>query len=303
MSQLVTDQAVVSGPSAARRLGNGSVGLLRMLRSNTVGFIGFIVVALIIIISFVGPIFVPAGETNTLQILKPPTSAHPLGTDFQGRDVLAQVIRGGRTVLIVGFIAATLTTIIAVAFGSLAAYAGGWVDSLITGAADVVLTIPQLPLLAVLAAFISFRTAWQLALIIAVLAWPTLLRAIRAQVLSLRERDYVEAAQTLDLGTGHILFREILPNMRSYIAINFTIGMTNAIYAQIALYFLGLAPLSGDNWGIMINLANARGAIYFQNSFWYIMAPVLAIAILQLAMVTMTRSLEDIFNPRLRQND
>lgn len=303
MSQLVTDQAVVSGPSAARRLGNGSVGLLRMLRSNTVGFIGFIVVALIIIISFVGPIFVPAGETNTLQILKPPTSAHPLGTDFQGRDVLAQVIRGGRTVLIVGFIAATLTTIIAVAFGSLAAYAGGWVDSLITGAADVVLTIPQLPLLAVLAAFISFRTAWQLALIIAVLAWPTLLRAIRAQVLSLRERDYVEAAQTLDLGTAHILFREILPNMRSYIAINFTIGMTNAIYAQIALYFLGLAPLSGDNWGIMINLANARGAIYFQNSFWYIMAPVLAIAILQLAMVTMTRSLEDIFNPRLRQND
>jgi len=113
----------------------------------------------------------------------------------------------------------------------------------------------------------------------------------------------VEAAQTLDLGTAHILFREILPNMRSYIAINFAIGMTNAIYAQIALYFLGLAPLSGDNWGIMINLANARGAIYFQNSFWYIMPPVLAIAILQLALVTMTRSLEDIFNPRLRQND
>jgi len=303
MSQLVTDQAVVAGPSAARRLGDGSVGLLRMMRRNTVGFIGFIVVALIVVISFVGPIFVAAGETNTLQILKPPTSAHPLGTDFQGRDVLAQLIRGGQTVLIVGFIAATLTTLIAVAFGSLAAYAGGWVDSLITGAADVVLTVPQLPLLAVLAAFVSFRTAWQLALIIAVLAWPTLLRAIRAQVLSLRERDYVEAAQTLDLGTAHILFREILPNMRSYIAINFAIGMTNAIYAQIALYFLGLAPLSGDNWGIMINLANARGAIYFQNSFWYIMPPVLAIAILQLALVTMTRSLEDIFNPRLRQND
>ena len=89
--------------------------------------------------------------------------------------------------------------------------------------------------------------------------------------------------------------------MRSYIAISFTIGMTSAIYAQIALYFLGLAPLAGDNWGIMLNFAFARGAIFFKNSFWYIMAPILAISLLQLAMVTMTRSLEDIFNPRLRE--
>ncbi len=302
MAQLSTNQATVAGPSAARRLGSGSVGLIRMMRRNTAGFIGFVVLMIIVIVSFIGPL-VTSGDTATdvTQIFKPPTRAHPLGTDYQGRDVLIQVIRGGQTVLIVGFLAATLTTVIAVVFGALSAYAGGWIDTVITGLADIVLTIPQLPLLALLAAFISFKSAWQLALIIAALAWPTLLRAIRAQVLSLRERDYIEAAQALDLGTGHILFREILPNMRSYIAINFTIGMTNAIYAQIALYFLGLAPLSGDNWGIMINIANTRGAIYFQNSFWYIMAPVLAISILQLAMVTMTRSLEDIFNPRLRQ--
>ena len=148
---------------------------------------------------------------------------------------------------------------------------------------------------------IRFKSAWQLALIIAALAWPTLLRAVRAQVLSLRERDYVEAARALDLGTAHILFREILPNMRSYIAISFTIGMTSAIYAQVGLYFLGLAPLAGDNWGIMLNFAWTRGAIYFKNSFWYIMAPIIVISLLQLSMVTMTRSLEDIFNPRLRE--
>lgn len=301
MAQLVTDAAEVAGPSAVRRLGSGSVGFFRLMLRNKAGFIGFLIFALIVIVSLIGPFFTPDNPSNTAQIFKPPSAAHPFGTDFAGRDVLLQIINGGRSVLFVGFMAATLTTIIAVVFGSISAYAGGWIDSAITGLADIVLTIPQLPLLAVLAGLIRFKSAWQLALIIAALAWPTLLRAVRAQVLSLRERDYVEAARALDLGTAHILFREILPNMRSYIAISFTIGMTSAIYAQVGLYFLGLAPLAGDNWGIMLNFAWTRGAIYFKNSFWYIMAPIIVISLLQLSMVTMTRSLEDIFNPRLRE--
>ena len=303
MAQMVTTPEEVSGPSAARRVGNSSAGIFRLMLRNKVGFVGFLVFLAIVLMAFIGPFFVPENPPNTTQIYQAPSAAHPFGTDYSGRDVLIQIINGGRPVLIVGFLAATLTTVIAVVFGALSAYAGGWIDSAITGLADVVLTIPHLPLLAVLAGIISFRNAWQLALIIAVLAWPTLLRAVRAQVLSLRERDYVEAAQALDLGTAHILFREILPNMRSYIAISFTIGMTSAIYAQIGLYFLGLAPLAGDNWGIMLNFAWGRGAIYFQNSFWYIMAPILVISLLQLSMVTMTRSLEDIFNPRLRDGN
>lgn len=303
MAQLVTDQAEVAGPSATRRFGRSSAGFLRQMSRNVAGFIGFIVFVLIVLLAFVGPYFVGDNPANTTQIYQAPSGAHPLGTDYSGRDVLIQIINGGRPVLVVGFLAATLTTIIAVVFGALSAYAGGWIDSAITGFADVVLTIPHLPLLAVLAGIISFKSAWQLALIIAALAWPTLLRAIRSQVLTLRERDYVEAARALDLGTAHILFREILPNMRSYIAISFTIGMTSAIYAQIGLYILGLAPLSGDNWGVMLNFALGRGAIYFANSFWYIMAPIVMISLLQLAMVTMTRSLEDIFNPRLSEGN
>ena len=139
-----------------------------------------------------------------------------------------------------------------------------------------------------------------LAFIIAAVSWPTLLRAVRAQVLSLKEREYVEAARVLDLGTGHILFREVLPNMTSYIVINFVIAMTNAIYGQIILYFFGLVPLSGDNWGLMIQFAFTKGAIYFTNSLWYIMSPIVAICLLQLSLVLISRSLEEIFNPRLR---
>lgn len=301
MAQLATNPAEVAGPSAVRRIGSGGADFLRLMLHNKVGFLGFIVFVLIVLIAFIGPFFTPENPPNTTIIYQAPSAEHPFGTDYSGRDVLVQIINGGRSVLVVGFLAATLTTAIAVVFGSLSAYAGGRVDSIITGLADVVLTIPQLPLLAVLAGVISFKSAWQLALIIAALGWPTLLRAVRAQVLSLRERDYVEAARALDLGTGHILFREILPNMRSYIAISFTIGMTGAIYAQVGLYFLGLAPLAGDNWGVMLNFAWGRGAIYFKNSFWYIMAPILVISLLQLSMVTMTRSLEDVFNPRLRK--
>ena len=301
MTGLATDAAEVAGASAVRRLGQGSVGFFRLVLRNKVGFVGFLVFAIIVLVSFIGPFFTPDNPPNTTRIYQPPSRAHWFGTDYSGRDVMIQIINGGRSVLIVGFVAATLTTLIAITFGALSAYVGGVIDSAITGLADVILTIPRLPLLAVLAGIITFKSVWQLAIIIALLDWPTLLRAVRAQVLSLRERDYVEAAQTLALGTPHILFREILPNMRSYIAISFTIGMTGAIYDQIGLYFLGLAPLAGDNWGIMLNFAFARGAIFFKNSFWYIMAPVIMISLIQLAMVTMTRSLEDIFNPRLRE--
>jgi peptide/nickel transport system permease protein len=139
-----------------------------------------------------------------------------------------------------------------------------------------------------------------LAVIIALLSWPTLLRAVRAQVLSLREREYVEAARVLDLGMPRILFVEILPNMASFILMSFTIAMTSAIYAEVFLYLFGVVPLAGNNWGIMLNQAWVRGAIFFKQSLLYILAPVLAISLLQLSIVTMTRSLEEILNPRLR---
>jgi peptide/nickel transport system permease protein len=99
---------------------------------------------------------------------------------------------------------------------------------------------------------------------------------------------------------SHIIFAEVLPNMRSYIAISFILAMTQAIYAQAGLIFLGLVPLSGTNWGVMINLAWVRGAVFFRDSLPYIMAPVLAIALFQLALVSLASALEDIFNPRLR---
>jgi peptide/nickel transport system permease protein len=296
-----TSYADIPAPSASRAAAANARGMLSAIARNKAGLVGFIVFAFFVITAFVGPLFVPQSQPADVRaIYQSPSLQHLLGTDSEGRDIMVQMINGGQSIIVVGAVAALISTLIAITFGALAAYLGGLVDSVIMLVADVVLTLPQIVLLAVLATFIRFNSPWLLAGIIALLSWPTLLRAVRAQVLSLKEREYVEAARVLDLGTPRILFVEILPNMANFILMNFTIGMTSAIYAQVGLYLLGLAPLSGNNWGIMLNLAWVRGAIFFKQSLLYILAPVLAISLLQFSIVTMTRSLEDIFNPRLR---
>lgn len=301
MAQIATTPETVAAPVVARRTAIPGGATLRILLRNKVGAAGFVLFLFFVLLAIFGPILVPADTaTNVAEIFKPPSSAHLLGTDYAGRDVLTQVVRGGRSIMVVGALAAALSTAIAVTLGALSAYLGGRFDAAVLGLTDVVLTVPYLVLLGVLAAFVKLDSPFLLAVIIASVAWPTLLRAVRAQVLSLKEREYVEAARMLDLGTAHILFREVLPNMASYIVINFVIAMTNAIYGQILLYFLGLVPLTGDNWGLMINLAYTRGAIFLKDSIWYILSPIVAISLLQLSLVMITQSLEDVFNPRLR---
>ncbi len=289
-------------PSRQRAGWSGLRASVQLLWRSKVGFLGFLGVLLFLFIALFGPILVPEpGKPDVTKIYQPPSLQHPLGTDYEGRDVLAQILRGGRSLLFVAFLAALLSTAIAITFGSLAAYVGRSIDTAIGIVTDTILTIPQFPLLVVLSAFVKLDRPWLLALLIGLLSWPTLLRAVRAQVLSLKEREFVEAARALDLGLPHILFREILPNMSAFIFMSFVISVTSAIYSQVGLYFLGLAPLAGENWGVMLNLAWVRGAIFYKDSLTYILAPVLAIALLQLALVTAARSLEDLFNPRLRE--
>lgn len=273
---------------------------MRNLTRNKVGFIGTLMIVGFIVLAFVVPQFVPKEtRADITQIYAPPSGEHPLGTDSQGKDIWAQIVHGGADILVMAFLTGLIAIFIGVTLGSVSAVVGGALDSALTALADVWLTIPRFPLLAVLAGLIKLDSTVMLALILAVLSWAGLYRAIRAQVFSIKERDYIEAAVALDLGLRHIIFSEILPNMMAYIAINFTLAMTGAIYAQVGLVFLGLVPLT-RNWGVMINLAWTQGAIFYKGSIYFIMAPVAAIALFQLSVVWMSRSLEEIFNPRLR---
>ncbi len=271
-------------------------------KRNKAGAFGFVMLAAILLLTFVGPFFVHGeNRTDIANIYGGPTWSHPLGFDHSGRDIWYQIVHGGRSVIFVAVLAGLISTSIGVILGSLAAMVGGKFDIAMLTLADIVLTVPSFVLLAVLAAFVRLDGPFLLALILASTAWPVLLLAIRSQVLSIREREYVEAAKMLDLGMPRILFREVLPNMASYIIINFVFAIRGSVYGQVGLYFLGLVSLSGVNWGIMINEAFRRGAVFNTDSMMGLLAPIFMIVMLLWSLILIARSLEDVFNPRLRE--
>jgi peptide/nickel transport system permease protein len=277
---------------------------LRIMSRNKIGFAGFIMSLVIILVAVLAPFFVKLDMSAHLDaIYQAPSAAHPLGTDYQGRDILMQILTGGRSVVYVAALTAVLVIVIGVTLGSVAAVVGGTVDALINAAAELVLTIPHFPLLLVLAGFIRLNSPTGLAVILAALGWGSLMRAIRAQVLSLKERDYVQAARVLGLPTTHILFSEIMPNMMSFILVQFIMSMTHAIYNQVGLVFLGIIPLATHDWGVMIQFAWKFGAIFSANSRWYLFMPIAVIVLLQFSLIQATRSLDELFNPRLRAGE
>lgn len=281
----------------------------RALVRNKAGFLGFLGLAFFFVMLVFGPMLIeydakphfydrlrPGAQT----LFQGPSAEFPLGLDYQGRDILSHIVYGGQTLIMTSVQAGVMTTLIAVTLGALAALSGGVVDQALNGLANFILTVPQFPLLVVLATLISFRERFYLALLLAVLDWPTLMRAVRAQALSLRERDYVEAAVALDLGVTHVIWREVLPQMVSYIVISMIFSIRGAMYALVGLIFLGMAPFTEPDWGVMLQIGRAQGALFSTESISMVLSPVLAIALFQLSLVLFTRSLEEVFNPRLR---
>ncbi len=274
---------------------------LKLLSRNTMGLIGFIIVLLIVLVSFLGPlVWPPEASANVEMINKGISPAHLLGTDFQGQDNLRKIVNGGRDIVIIAFLTGLISMGIAVVVGSFSAFIGGKVDSFLMELVNIWLTIPKFPLLAVVATVLRLNDIVTLSVLIAVLDWPGLARQVRSQVLSLKQRDYIEAATMLDLGTPNIVFRQLLPNMMSFIAISTIFEMTHAIYQQTGLVFLGIVPWSSANWGVMIDAAQRRGVLYNPQAMWSIIAPIAAIIVFQLGLVSFARSLDEVFNPRLR---
>jgi len=273
----------------------------KLLSRNKMGLFGFLLTVTIVLISFVGPVVWPPEESaNVADINQGPSLKHLLGTDFQGQDNLRKAVNGGKDIVIVAFLTGVLATFIGAVVGAASAFIGGRVDSSLMEFVNIWLTIPKFPLLAVMATTVKLGDPVTLSILIALLDWPGLSRQVRSQVLSLRRRDYIEAATMLDLGTPHIVFRELLPNMMSFITISMIGIMISAIYQQTSLVFLGIVPYSSANWGVMISAAERRGVLFNPQATWSIIVPMGAIVLLQLGLVSFARSLEEVFNPRLR---
>ncbi len=275
--------------------------LWRILRNDKGALVGGVIVLIYCVTAIIGPMVVHLSGTQDPSLAYlPPSLDHPLGTDALGESVLSQIIVGTRPIMIVGVLAAVIQIAIGVVVGLASGYVGGRIDGAIMRVTDVFLTIPGLPLTIVVATIVHTSNPVVLAVVLSITAWAGLARAIRSQALSLRSSDFVEAARLQGVPLWNMVGRQLLPNVGPYVAIHFLLAITGAIYAEVGLFLLGIAPISGTNWGIMINLAMSQGALYTSDSAFYLFAPMAAIVILQVAFVFFSRALDSVFNPRLR---
>jgi len=228
-----------------------------------------------------------------------PDAAHPLGTESNGRDILAVVITGAPRSFQVGLIAAGVGLSIGTALGLTAGLLGGWVDGVIRTIADSVLTIPSLALLIVISSYVRVVEISALALILALFSWAGPTRLVRAQVLSLRERGYVRMARLSGASTLEIMFREMLPNMLPYLASSLAGNVAGAILAATSLEALGLGPTRIPTLGMTIFFA-IRSSAVIRGMWWWWGFPILILIVIFTGLFLMAIGLDEIANPRLR---
>jgi peptide/nickel transport system permease protein len=272
-----------------------------MLGRNRLLIAGSVLVALVALFGLVGRLFMPAemAEVGAARPARPPSAEHLLGTDQQGRDVLADLIYGTPASLEIGVIAGVIGVSVGALVGLVAGYAGGIVDEVIRVLVDVLLTIPSLMILIIVASMMGTVSIEAMALIIAALAWMWPARAVRAQVLTIRERMYVQVARFNGTSNLKIIIGELLPNLLPYLAANLVGAVSGAILASVGLSTLGLGPVTRPSLGLTFYWAITYGAL-IRAMWWWFMPPIAIIVILFLGLFLMSQGLDQIANPRLQ---
>jgi peptide/nickel transport system permease protein len=233
--------------------------------------------------------------------LRPPSAEYPFGTDRLGRDLFATIVAGIPLTFMVGLIAGLIGVTIGTILGFFAGYYGGWPDSLISGVVDVGLTIPGLMVLITLGIAFSGRlTLTAMAVIVGVIAWLQPARVIRSQVLTLKQRPYVEVARLSGQSSQEIIFMEIMPNLMPFLAASLVAAVSAAVLASIGLEALGLGPIDSPTLGMTIYWAILDGAV-INRWWWWWVPPIAAISILFLGLFLLSMGLDEIANPRVRE--
>jgi peptide/nickel transport system permease protein len=233
-------------------------------------------------------------ESGRIATLQPPSAAYPLGTDYLGRDVLTRLIFAGRVSLSVGFGVALVSVALGAPLGLLAAYFGGWVDDVINALVQVVLNVPVLFVLIVLSIFLTPNVG-QLALIFGLFFWPSTARQVRGVALSVRQRDYVNAARVLGASHGRIMLRHVAPNVVSVMLVVAGVDMASAILAESSLSFLGFGvPVPLSSWGNMLSLSQDA----FRSAPWLVYPPGAMIFLTVLCVFLVSDGLRDALDPR-----
>jgi peptide/nickel transport system permease protein len=262
------------------------------------GRFGLGVLGLFIFMAIFGSAIAPDDPyASSLDTLAPPSTEHWLGTTEQGSDVLSQLLVGARVSVVVGFSAAIISAVIGAAVGLLSGYFGGWTDRILDAVDNWFLVIPTLPLMIVLSALLS-PSLGVLILVIGLTSWAGTGRIVRSQVLTLRERAFVERARALGASHWYILKTHIFPNALPLIFANTVLIVAVAILSESALAFLGLGDPTKISWGTMLENAFASGAPSAE-AWWYVIPPGLCITMLVLSVATLGYLFEEYVNPRL----
>ena len=302
----VTEHTVGALPGVAAQddvTGGWVGGVQRYVRRNPSLVIGIVLLLSLILFSIVGGLTYDTRRARALSVVPemPPSAAYPFGSDSQGRDLFAVMILGTPLTLRIGLVAGLIGVTIGSILAFVSAYYGGLVDVLIRGTVDVLLTVPGLMLLVILAVMAkNSLTVDQMALVVAALAWLWPTRTIRSQALSLRERSYVQLARLSGAGGPEIIFKEMLPNLLPYIGASLVGATAAAVLASIGLEAIGLGPMEAPTIGMTIYWVIYHSAL-LHGMWWWFTPPIIIIVILFLGLFCLSAGLDEIANPRLRQ--
>jgi peptide/nickel transport system permease protein len=309
---VATPEAGATSPRRARGSARSVVWARRRLsarrfwatyRRSAMGIAGLVILAVFILIALFAPLLIGRDSLDVTKVdgpsLGPPSWEYPMGTDEDGRSVLALVVWGSRVSLAVGILAAVVSMVVGATIGVVAGYRGGGWDSGLMRFTDWFLVLPGLPLAITLAAILG-QSMLVIVMVIGLTSWPWTARIVRSQTLSVRERPYVERARGLGASDPQLIAKHVLPNVFPVIFANTILSIALAILAESALSFIGLGDPLRVSWGGTLELAFAAGAPT-TGAWWWIGFPGACIVLVVLAFTMCGTALEEILNPRLRQ--
>ncbi|SCG72934.1 ABC transporter permease [Micromonospora inositola] len=297
IEQVIPGQGAMAQPSAAP--GRAKRRRFRFV-ANAKAATGLVILAFYCLFAVIGPWVAPYNpDARSGDVLQPPSTAHWFGTTHLGQDIFSQILVGARSVMVVGLIAGVLATILSILIGVTAGYIGGAADEGLSALSNVFLVIPALPLIIIVTSMIERASDTLVALIIGFTSWAWGARVLRAQTLSLRRRDYVEAARATGERTWRIILFEILPNLTAIIASGFVGTVIFAVMSEITLAFIGISSISSWNWGTILFWAQGQQALA-QGAWWWFVPAGLAIALLGTALALINFGIDEFVSPRLR---
>jgi peptide/nickel transport system permease protein len=274
--------------------------LLSQLLQNKKAMVGVVILAFIILVAVFAPFLSEYSPTQRVgRPHQPPSPEHWLGTTRLGHDVFTRLIHGARVSLAVGFGAGLMIALIGTVLGILAGYKGGVIDEVINFFTNLVLVIPNLPLLLVIAAFVGQASPLIIAVILGLTSWAWGVRVTRSETLSIRQRDYVKSAEMLGEPSWRIMAFEIFPNLISIVGINFIGSVIFAVITEATLEFLGLGDPNTVSWGIMLYNAQNASALSV-GAWWDLLSPCFALTLLGLSLALINFAIDEVANPRLR---